>query len=118
MARPDRPHLVKDPPPPADLSDDAAELWCSTVETWDLTAPNRELLGAALRELDTYRECREILDEDGPVLTAPSGHRKPHPALAAAHAALRAYRQCLKALDLELPDPDPRPRGSISRRGR
>lgn len=118
MAQPDRPHLVTPPSPPDGLSSEGVRLWETTVATWYLTEPNLELLAAGLHELDHYRKCREILEEEGPVITAPSGHRKPHPALAAGHAALRAYRQCLQALDLELPDPEPQyrpPRGSRSR---
>jgi phage terminase small subunit len=119
MSEPDPIRLVKPPPPPPELPPDLVALWRSTVETWDLHDPNRALLAAGLQELDTYETCRAILKKEGPVITTPTGHRRPNPALAAGHASLRAFRQVLAALDLELPDPEPYPRARGSRsRGR
>ena len=117
-ARP-KPRLVGDPPPAPDtLSSEGAASWDHTVEMWTLTGPDLELLASGLEQFDVYRNAMEQVREEGLTVTNPtSGNTRAHPALAVAHAALRAYRQVLTHLDLELPE-QPRARGSVSRRRR
>lgn len=118
MTPSDRQHLAiaSPPPPPSHLSAEAVALWTHTVETWDLSRLELELLAAALGQLDTHRTAMAVVRAEGAVVTNPeSGNQRAHPALAAANAALRTYRQCLTHLDLELEE-GPRPRASGARR--
>lgn len=104
------------PPAPAYLSPSSARLWDDAVERWQWTPADLELLAGGLRHLDIHGKAMDTVEAEGLTLANPkSGHRRPHPALAVATAALRAYRQVLSHLDMELPG-EPPVRGSISRR--
>lgn len=100
------------PAAPGSLSEHTANLWDRIVATsGDLSPTDLELLAAGLEQLDVYRDAMKKLREDGPVAVNPdSGNPKAHPALAVAHAALRAYRQTLQALDLKEVQAPPSPR--------
>ena len=105
------------PEPPVHLSEDSRDRYRYAVQTWDFTPLDRELLLAALENWDLYTVAMRRVREEGPVTVNPdSGNSRAHPGLAAAHASLRAYRQTLTHLDLELPEMPPRARGSRSRR--
>jgi phage terminase small subunit len=109
--------LVGAQPAPEYLLPGSVKLWNSTLETWAFHPAEAELLAAGLRQLDTHRRAMETVEAEGVTVESPSGLQKPHPCLAVAHAALRAYRQVLAHLDLELPvDAPPRARGSGSQR--
>ena len=111
--------LKRTPRAPPVLSAESASLFEHAVEAWAFTRPDLELLTAALEQLDVYRTAMECVRGEGPTVVNPeTGNPKQNPALSAAHAALRAYRQSLAALDLELPTDGFRPRGSFSRRRR
>lgn len=99
------PEPVHDPPPPpAGLSAEVAELWEEAVRTWDFDTLELAKLRAALEQVDVYDACMRIVASEGPVYENPSsGHRRPHPALASAHAALRSARQMFDSLDLPTP---------------
>ena len=104
------------PPVPARLDTEAEAAWTWYADHFDLTPAESALLAAALEQLSLYRSAMAQVAESGLTTTNPeTGNVRASPALAAGHAALRAARVTLKALDLPDPDAAPRPRGSRSR---
>jgi phage terminase small subunit len=111
---------VETPDPPDTLSEAGARLWRDLTDVREYGTAELPQLRAYLEQLDTYDRCMERVRDEGPVVVNPAtGNPKANPALAAAHAALRAARQTANGLGIDVSDDGFRPRGSLSRgRGR
>lgn len=101
------------PKPPVHLSRAAKSWWRKIVTDWDLELDALLVLQVALESYDRLVQARSLIDEEGIVVTDPSGRKRAHPALAvekeARLALLRAWRQV--GLDVETPGPMGRPPG-------
>jgi len=89
------------PKPPKTLSREARKWWRRIVAEWEVEAEGLLLLQAALEQWDAYVGARDILAEDGPVVTNPdSGVQRVHPAAHVARDSLREFRQLWRQLGL------------------
>lgn len=93
------------PEAPEHLSDDVSELWDRIVGEYVLSTDALVVLEGALSSLNRSIECREIVDERGPVKVHPeTGNRRIEPA---ARLELKYRRNALDALkQLGLSDVD------------
>jgi hypothetical protein len=73
-----------------------------TLEAFELTDSERELLSEAARLMDELETLKAQLDADGLTLVTPSGILKPHPCL----AEVRSHRIALARLLAQLALPD------------
>ena len=92
-------------PPPVHLRASGCDLWASTLADWDLADSDLVVLTTACECADRLAEIRTAIDEDGVVITDPSGRVRSHPLLAAESQVhgilLRAWNQ------LDLTDAEP-----------
>lgn len=104
-------------PPPEHLAR-SVDLWCSTVDAFDLEPHQLELLRRACEASDVADEARATLADDGITFTGPDGSPRAHPAVAIERDARLAVARLLRELRLdEAPAADPRPPRGGQRRG-
>ncbi len=83
--------------PPAHLSPASKALWKSIVARFELQPEHLELLRLGLEAIDRTDQARQILAEDGLVITGSRGAPQRHPMIdvemASRSAALRYFRE-------------------------
>lgn len=93
------------PEPPAHLSDAASDRWRALNREWVFGAAELLLLEEGLAAWDRVRECRDTLRREGVTTVNPdSGNPKRHPAAQELDSSLTQLRNCLRQLDLEVPE--------------
>lgn len=94
------------PPPPADLADRGRVFWRRTLDDFELSRVELELLRECCRLLDECESLRTVIDVDGPTVAGASGQVRVHPGI----GELRSHRLALGRLlaQLDLPDVDDR----------
>jgi hypothetical protein len=100
------PHPISTPtegpiPVPTHLADSGAALFTETVDTYDLTIPERAALLQAAETIDTLRILEDSIRETGPVVGT-----RPNPLLAEARQQRAILVRLLGLLDLRLDDDD------------
>lgn len=92
------------PTPPRDLAVRGRKFWRQTVEVFELSEVETQLLRECCRLLDECESLRERLDQDGVTVAGSTGQVRVHPAL----GELRQHRLALGRLlaQMALPDPD------------
>ncbi len=92
------------PPPPADLADRGRVFWRRTLDDFDLSRVELELLVECCRTIDECESLRTVVELDGPSVAGASGQVRVHPAI----GELRSHRLALGRLlaQLDLPDVD------------
>lgn len=92
------------PRPPADLGGRGRVFWRRTVDDFDLSRVELELLVECCRLLDECEALRTVVEVDGPSVAGASGQVRVHPAI----GELRSHRLALGRLlsQLDLPDED------------
>lgn len=94
------------------LSNEAKKIFRAITKEWTLDASGLILLDTALRAFDRLKEAQHLIDEEGIVITSPTGHRKPHPCLRIEKEARQGLLQAWKMLNLDLEPP-----GGVGRPG-
>jgi hypothetical protein len=92
------------PSPPKDLAARGQEFWRQTVEVFELSEVETQLLRECCRLLDECEQLRERLHHDGVTVAGSTGQVRVHPAL----GELRQHRLALGRLlaQMALPDLD------------
>lgn len=118
LGEPDRPQrsgdqLTKLPPPPAELSEAAADAWRrvgqAALDAGVLTAPDLPMLRLGAEALGTAAEAEAVIRKDGITLACASGGAKAHPAVKVLEAARYQAMRCLVELGLS-----PRARNNVA----
>jgi hypothetical protein len=100
------------PDPPADLSDEAKDLWDRIHERWVLDDARCAMLRQSLYSFDRAEQARKQLNEVGLVVQDRYGQIRPHPAARVEEVSRAAFLAGLKALGLDIVPPSkPRMRG-------
>lgn len=89
---------------PGDLGPRGSRFWQATVERWDLSGPELELLGEACRRLDRVEVLRALVESDGFMIEGSKGQLVMHPALAQERAEIGLASKLVG--QLQLPDED------------
>jgi len=97
------------PEPPENLSGPPAALWREVVAEFDLESHQFHLLAAACDAYSRMLEARDLVDEQGPVVTDSRGGVKAHPAVAIERDCRLGFARLMRELALDVPVPDSRP---------
>lgn len=92
------------PTPPKDLATRGRAFWSQTLDVFDLSEVEVQLLMECCRLLDECESLREAVDREGTTVLGSTGQVRVHPAL----GELRQHRLALGRLlaQLDLPDLD------------
>lgn len=95
---------AKKPPPPKNLGPRGRSFWRRTLDTFDLSEVELELLRECCRLLDECESLRQSVDQVGTTVKGSTGQIRVHPAL----GELRQHRLALGRLlaQIALPDVD------------
>ncbi|MBC7248386.1 MAG: phage terminase small subunit P27 family [Actinobacteria bacterium] len=95
------------------MSKESKEIWAALNATWMLEPSDLVLLQVALEAYDRYREAWEAIQEEGLVVTDPSGRQRANPLLQVEKEARLAFFRAWKQLGFneEPPGPLGRPPG-------
>lgn len=98
---------------PEHFSEEAAELWNSILEEYELEPADKAILKVGLEAYDRLQLIREQIALEGATVTDPSGRVRAHPALQAEKQAASVYLQAFRLLALNEDPPLPvgRPAG-------
>jgi P27 family predicted phage terminase small subunit len=89
---------------PAHLSPEAARIWRSVVDDYELEARHELTLVVALEALDRLRQAQAEISRDGITIAGRFGPRQ-HPALAVERDARIAFLRASRELGLDLEAP-------------
>lgn len=90
------------PQPPPHLGEDGRKLWLDIQRAYQIDDPGGlVLLRVACEALDRAESCRQLIDEQGAMLTI-RGIPRAHPALAAERDARAAIVRAIRNLNLDL----------------
>jgi hypothetical protein len=89
---------------PPDLSSRAAGFWARTVDNYDLTDGELELLAECVVTMSEIDALREALAADGVTVAGSRGQRRVHPAVGEVRQHRMALARLLKAIALPAED--------------
>ena len=87
---------------PAQLTDDAAQLWGKIVSEWDLDDAAKLILASGLEAYDRMRSAQELITQYGLVAPDRFGQLKANPAVLIERDSRSAMLATLKQLHLDL----------------
>lgn len=85
---------------PPNLSERARAFWVRSVEDYDLTDAEAELLAEAAHTMTEIDTLRAALDADGLTVAGSTGQKRVHPAVNEIRQHRMALARLLKAVDL------------------
>jgi phage terminase small subunit len=94
------------------LSNEAKKVFRTITKEWTLDASGLILLNTALEAFDRLKAAQALIEEEGIIITTPTGHKRPHPGLRIEKEARQGLLQAWKMLNLDLEPP-----GSVGRPG-
>ncbi|MFN7767773.1 MAG: P27 family phage terminase small subunit [Planctomycetaceae bacterium] len=92
------------PAAPADLGEDGRRFWTETVETYQLTDAQLQILRFAARQCDRAAAARQRLATEGLTVVDHRGVPKENPIAAAERTAVALFLKLTKSLGLDLLD--------------
>jgi P27 family predicted phage terminase small subunit len=90
------------PPPPAHLGEREQAIWNAVAADWKGTAASFIVLTTALEAHQRAREARQIIDDEGMVVTGRDGQSKAHPLCSVERDARAAFQRTIKQLGIKL----------------
>jgi P27 family predicted phage terminase small subunit len=90
------------PSPPPHLGEPEQRIWRGVTADYAGTPASFAVLCSGLEAHQRARECREIIECDGMVVTGRDGQTKAHPLINAERDARRAFQQTFKALGIKI----------------
>ena len=103
-----KPHLVAISPPPdvpqppPHLGEPERAIWAYIVADWSGSRASFAVLTAGLEAHQRARECREIIGEEGMVVTGRDNQPRAHPLINAERDARRAFAQTFRQLGIKI----------------
>jgi P27 family predicted phage terminase small subunit len=99
--------VVNSPPdnplqPPAHLGEPERQIWDDVMRGWSGEQASFAVLCSGLEAHQRARECREIIADEGLIVTGRDGQSKAHPLINAERDARRAFQQTFKQLGIKL----------------
>lgn len=86
---------------PTHLSEEAQSWWQFVHDTHEMSPTDLHVLGHAAEMLDRITAARELIDEDGPIVTDRFGQRREHPAVRVERESKKLYATLVATLQLE-----------------
>jgi P27 family predicted phage terminase small subunit len=90
------------PPAPGHLGIIEQRIWTEVSRDWRGSAAAYAVLTSGLEAHQRAREAREIIDDEGMVVTGRDGQTKAHPLINAERDARRAFQQTFKQLGIKV----------------
>ena len=104
MNQSDSPSTVSPPPPPSGLGVRGRKFWRETVEKYDLSAPELQVLREVCRTMDDLDALASAIAADGATVLGSKGQAVVNPCLTEARGQRLALHRLIAAL--ALPDED------------